>query len=145
MTNRSLKNKCVPSKQQHNARNDFNIIPSGELHYDGSLDQFKQKVFKDQLKREWHQLKWYHSIFHNPAKNIKLQYYHSDDDPNIETSSEIIVNKKMIKYIDDDETIHPIYIFDGSYNYKDFRKSNHFAHFMADILPNVLYCSCVGK
>lgn len=144
------KNSWVPSKKEHISRNNFNMVPSGELYCRGEKDQYNQKVFIDKEGRRWHQLKWYYSIFHNPIKNIKLQYYHYEDRndkllKNPKGSSEIIVNKKMVSKVGDKELIHPIYIFNGSYNYKDFRKTNQFAHFMADILPNVLYCSCIGK
>ena len=141
--------KCVPSKYQHVTRNNHNIFPTGELIHTGEIDTNKHKIYIDGTGRIWRELKWYHSIFHNPVKNIKLQYYHSDDPEmnNSIGSSEIIVAKSKIAHDKNNGTskIHPIYIFNGSYNYRDFSKTSHTSHFFADVFPTVRYCSCVGK
>lgn len=139
--------KCIPTRHQHNSRNRFNKTPTGLLTHAGQIDQYNQKVYTDENGNEWHLLKWYHSIFHNPIKNLKFQYYHCDEHPNVkECSSEIIVPKKYVEHeFDGTSKIHSVYVQDGSFNFKDFKKTNHIAHFFADILPTALYCSCIGK
>lgn len=145
--------KFFPSKYQHISRNKHNIIPVWGLTSTEDKDQHKQSIFIDAVGREWRKLKWYHALFHNPAKNAKFVYYHCDNknagcafDPKCTGSSEVIVPKKYIAINPDkSQTISILNIYSGSYNYKDFRKTSHFAHFFADVLPVALYCSCVGK
>jgi len=111
--------KYIPSKKLHVSRNNYNIVPTGTLKFKGEFDKYDQKVYIDEIGRKFHELKWYHSIFHNPVKNIKLQYYHCDlpieiinQYPYPDTgSSEIIVQKNYIKIIENNELhIHSSHI-----------------------------------
>jgi hypothetical protein len=129
-------------------RNDFNILPSTKLtHSNGELDEYKQKIYKDTFGNEWHEMKWYNNLLHCPANNIKLIHYCKDIEEGHLGSSEIIVAKKNIET--NQETgnlyIHTFNIEEGSYNYKDFKKAGHWPHFVEDVLPVILYCSCIGK
>jgi len=131
----------VPSKHQHIIRNNFNKQPIGILIYQGNKDEYGQKIFIDEYQKEWHELKWYNSIFHNPIVNKKFVYYHTD---NTNLSSEITVPKKYIEHIPDgSERFHSMDTDEGSFNYRDFYKTSRIAHFLADVLPNAIYCSCV--
>jgi len=150
-TNTSCKN-TIPTREEHFVRNDFNIFPSTKLtHYYidgvGEIDEYKQKIYRDDFGGVWHELKWYHTMLHCPATNIKLVHYCCDEDPTKTSSSEIIIAKKKLET--DQNTgnivIHTPYIHHGSFNFKDFRKAGHWKHFLADILPPIIYCSCIGR
>lgn len=143
MSNENI--RCMPTLKQHRLRNTYNLHPNGTLMFHGTLDEWGQKVYIDETGKRWHEMFWYYSIFHNPIKNIKLQYYHSDDPetPYSVESSEVTVPKKdLICQPDGTIIIHNEFIKTSSFNYKDFRKSSNTKHFFADVIVVVLYCKC---
>ena len=138
----------IPSKDQHTNRNIYNKHPVGDLTFYGMIDEWGQNVYVDESGKRWHELKWYNSIYHNPIKNIKMQYYHSDIPEYCHSlsSSEIIVPKsKLVHGHSEEIKIYNNDIKIGSYNFKDFKKAGRIKHFLADVFPVVLYCSCIGE
>jgi hypothetical protein len=122
----------------HSKRNKYNRTIVGSLSNSSNNPQ----IYKDVYGTIWEVLPWYFNILHNPAINLKLVNY----DDNAAGSSEIIVKKKNVKKISD--YVKGIAICDikvGSYNFRDFHLCGHFKHFTADILPNIMYCKCVGN
>ena len=139
--------KCIPTRLQHNNRNEYNIFPAGSLAFHGELDPKNRKIYIDEEGRKWVEMFWYHSMFHNPVKNIKLQHYDCDEITRKGSigSSEVKVPKKFVAiHSDIYHTIDSSHIISGSYNYRDFEKVGHFAHFWADVLPTAFFCSCIG-
>lgn len=128
-----------PSKKLHLKRNSYQTSPVG------TLISKQHNRFVDDAGNVWLLLPWYQSMFHNPAVNIKLILY--DPVPSV-GSSEIIVAKKAVqkkKSYDGSLVIPPGHYKMGSYNFRDFNLSSQWKHFVADILPNIVYCNCVGK
>lgn len=131
----------VPSKEVHLMRNKFNCFPVHSLTKDTSLFSIhKRKFFEIYLDEtngtEWVLQPWYLSLFHNPWKNCKFLAYDSSILAGAPGSSEIIVPKKAIV----NGVVEVSQITEGSYNFH----TKGFKHFQADILPNAIYCKCVG-
>ncbi len=128
-------NKNYPSKVLHYSRNTFNQNPSGNLELEETNNTIQ---FVDITNGQiWTKMPWYYNIFHNPIANVKLLNYDCDFVPNALSSSEIIVCKKNI--INNCIDISLIDYSKGSFNYRDFSKSNPWRHFVADIIPDVCY------
>lgn len=138
---------CVPSKGLHLERNEYNCIPEGFLVHQGIMSPITgEPVYVDSVTGDiWHQAKWYHNLLHNPISNIKLLNFDKDEDEGSLGSSELIISKKRIVSLKERKTIHIKYIKQGSHNFRDYNLAGHRLHFYADILPNVIYCKCVGK
>ena len=127
-------------------------MPQSFLTFEGEYDEYKQPVYKDKVGNKWRDVGWKYNMFHSPCKNIKLVHYDLDDldtdvvgiidIKNHSGSSEIIVNKKDIVIIENCKIINVESMVNGSYNFKDFRIAGQYQHFVADVLPSVIYCSC---
>lgn len=133
--------KKFPTKQLHVNRNHYNLLPVGDLI------SKRPDVYADTDGNLWNKMPWYFTMFHNPVKNIKLIHYDITMCKNGVGSSEIIVPKKNVKQTPNG---HPNTIKHGSwkigsYNYRDIYTTSRWEHFVADVLPNVIYCKCVGS
>lgn len=129
--------KWFPSRQLHCTRNNYNVIPAGTL-----TAQTPYHSFVDESGNIWSVDPWYYTLFHNPIKNVKFINYAS----NVDTlgSSEIIVRKKNIDKGDKVWRIAQKDIEIGSFNYRDLKKTSQIKHLIADALPVLVYCTCVG-
>lgn len=132
--------KKIPSKLLHFDRNKYNTSPVG-----GTLLSNGNNIFYDEGNNIWHKMPWYYTIFHNAITNVKLIHFDANVIGSAVGSSEIIVPKIALQQRYDGKIQIPInQIKDGSYNYRDLYVSGRWTHFLADILPNVIYCKCVG-
>jgi hypothetical protein len=138
--------KTIPSKKVHMKRNSYNEKPTSSLvcfSENNPLHTFKE----EESGRIWNLLPWYYNLLHNPIKNVKLICYdfHTYGGSGV-GSSEIIVPKKAIeKTVDNKLKISLNAMLTGSYNYRDLYICGSFKHCLADVLPNIIYCKCVGK
>lgn len=136
--------KKIPTKLQHSERNKYNEIPKNNIIFTTKRNSKGYRVFietlEDGIEKEWIEQPWYLSIFHNPAVKIKLL---STDQYG--GSSEITVKKSNINVVDDQTKssfISVQHIIKGSYNYRDYNLTSQTKHFLADVLPNAIYCKC---
>ena len=142
-------NKCIPSREAHinTTRGYYNEHPKNDLKYTndgGGGKRSRRRVYRDaETGWLWHEMPWYLSLFHKPCKQIKLLHFDRDHDAKAKGSSEILVQKKDIEHQENGKVAcilkDKINWEEGSFNYRDFNVTNHFAHFWADILPFVLY------
>ena len=122
-------NDNFPSNQAHRARGLSNVIPDGELIYmKDHPKKRKWRIYRDLSDREWLKVPWYFNMFHKPWAQRKFIYLDRETLESGVGSSEVQMNKKT-GAIDNE----------GSYNYRDFSTVGHFRHFLADILPVVIY------
>ena len=130
--------KTWVSRHLHIERNEYNLEPKGTLICK------RLNIFVDDNGNIWHKMPWYYNMFHNPIKNSKLIHYDSNFIGEALGSSEIIVSKSSIqkdKY-SGKYSIMASAVKKRSYNYRDGYVSSKWKHFVADIFPNVAYCTC---
>ena len=131
--------KTWVNKRLHCARNSY------QLEVNTTLVSKHRNIFNDQDGNCWLRMPWWYNIFHNPCKNVKLLHYDANFIGTALGSSEIIVPKNAIQKNKYNGTlfIPSSSIKMGSYNFRDGYTSSKWRHFVADILPNMIYCKCV--
>ena len=133
-------NNLIPSKTLHKDRSRYNEFPKGNLICTERVNGLR--IFKDDENGWiWREMPWYFNIFHKPWKLIKLLNLDSDHDLNGVSSSEIYVLKSdIIEHSGGIESISiDRLINENSFNYRDFNINGHWKHFLADILPELIY------
>lgn len=128
--------KIWVSKELHFNRNKYNLKP------EGTLICRRQSMFVDDITgHTWLKMPWWYNIFHNPFTNVKMLHYDSNLIDIAPGSSEIIVPKKYLQLNSHDGSVYVLNtdIKEGSYNYRDGFHGFYFKHFVADILPNLIY------
>ena len=141
----------IPTRTSHARRNDFNCVPGvpgaqtviTDTLTTTKIGKREFKVYRDTHTGEnWVRMPWWLSMFHNPARNLKFVSYDADIVPHAQSSSEFIVRKTSVTTspIEGRKTIESANILSGSFNFR----SRGFPHFLADVLPPLLYLKCVG-
>lgn len=137
------KTRCFPSRALHARRNDFNVVPSSmSTLLETDRRKGKHLIYIDsETGTHWVRQPWYLTMFHKPWRNYKFLAYDNDINPSARGSSEIIIPKRAKSVLDTDqrECFDCSKIKTGSYNFRSYG----LAHYVADVLPVVLYCNRV--
>ena len=127
--------KCIPSKELHKIRNDYNVNVTGHTFVFEEPNMYKDinTGFK------WTVMPWWLNIFHNPIKNIKLVLPDTMFLNEAQSSSEIIIPKKDILNKDENKIIQISESFKKSFNFRDLLITSRISHFFADVFPNIIF------
>ena len=154
----ALGSRKVPTRALHSHRNDFNfgvcdnarLYLTREVWYPKAANGNPKRcsrprpVYYDNMTgTRWILQPWYLSMFHAPATHYKLLSLDSDLVSSSKGSSEIIVRKRHVKVCPSSKCqyFNGANIETGSYNFC----TSGWRHWLADILPVVIYCKCIGE